>query len=340
MRDWRIAEYAVIVLIFAIIAFVGFAWGILVGLLAAAVLFAVEYGRIDIVRYTLTGRDYQTRADSSDERLDMLRDNGDAILLLRLQGFLFFGTADRLRKRIQQRIAEHTGVAVRFLVIDFDRVNGLDSSAVVSFIRLAQMAARDGFVLVLTGLSEAVRDAMLRGGLEHGDGSAVRIEPSFDHGVEWCEDTLLADVAPRLATTRNRPARDMLIDIVSDPAFAEALMPYFERIEIAGRHRADHPGQPLRRHLLHRGGPRRGGTRQRRPDRAPCHPHPRRHRRRGRLLPRGAALRLGRRRERRGRLALQPHQPRPTEQARARDRRPLPPASPPCSPNASPAPTG
>ena len=67
------SEYAVVVLIFAIIAFVGFAWGILVGLIAAAVLFAVEYGRIDIVRYTLTGRDYQTGADASDERLEVLR---------------------------------------------------------------------------------------------------------------------------------------------------------------------------------------------------------------------------------------------------------------------------
>ena len=100
------AEYAVVVLIFAIIAFVGFAWGILVGLIAAAVLFAVEYGRIDIVRYTLTGRDYQTGAGASDERLEVLRANGEAILLLRLQGYLFFGTAERLRKRIQERLAD------------------------------------------------------------------------------------------------------------------------------------------------------------------------------------------------------------------------------------------
>ncbi len=228
-----IAEYAVVVLIFAIIAFVGFAWGILVGLLAAAVLFAVEYGRVDIIRYTLTGRDYQTRTDSSDERLMLLRDNGEAILLLRLQGFLFFGTADRLRKSIQKRITEPSGRPVRFLVVDFHRVSGLDSSAVLSFVRLAQLTDSAGFTLVLTGMSDAVRDAMLRGGLELGDGGRTRIEPSFDQGVEWCENALLAEVAPKLTTARSSPARDMLVDIVGDPAFAEALMPYFERVEIA-----------------------------------------------------------------------------------------------------------
>ncbi len=226
------AEYAVVVLIFAIIAFVGFAWGILVGLLAAAVLFAVDYGRVDIVRYTLTGRDYQTSTDSSDERLAALRTNGEAILLLRLQGYLFFGTAERLRKRILERLADTTAEGIQFLVIDFERVSGLDSSAVLSFIRLSQAAAPAGFVLVLTGMSGAVKKAMLRGGLVHGDDSRVRIEPSFDHGVEWCENALLSDVAPTLATAHSRPARDILAGVVGDAAFAEALIPYCERIEI------------------------------------------------------------------------------------------------------------
>lgn len=223
-------EYAVVVLIFAIIAFVGFAWGILVGLVAAAVLFAVEYGRVDIVRYTLTGRDYQTGADLSDERLETLRSNGEAILLLRLQGYLFFGTAERLRKHIQEHLADASKQDVRFLVIDFDRVSGLDSSAVLSFMRLSQAATPAGFMLVLTGMSEDVRRAMLRGGLEQ---ARVRIEPSFDHGVEWCENALLAQVAPKLAKAESRPAHDILVDIVGDAASAEALMPYCERIEIA-----------------------------------------------------------------------------------------------------------
>ena len=227
------AEYAVVVLIFAVIAFVGFAWGILVGLLAAAVLFAVDYGRIDIVRYTLTGRDYQTSAGSSDERLAVLRTNGEAILLYRLQGYLFFGTAERLRKRLLERLAD-TGVpGIRFLVIDFDRVSGLDSSAVLSFVRLSQAAAPAGFVLVLTGMSGQVCKAMLRGGLEPGGDRPVRIEPSFDHGVEWCENALLVDVAPTLARAESRPARDILAGVVGDAALAEALIPYCERVEVA-----------------------------------------------------------------------------------------------------------
>ena len=220
------------------------AWGILVGLIAAAVLFAVEYGRIDIVRYTLTGRDYQTGADSSGERLQLLRSHGHAILLLRLQGYLFFGTAERLRERIRERLEEPGASGGRFLVIDFERVSGLDSSAVLSFIRLSQMAAPAGFILVLTGMTDAVRNAMLRGGLEHGDDSRVRIEPSFESGVEWCENALLAEVAPRLETAQSRPARDILMGVVGDAAFAEALIPYCERVEIAAGEALITQGKP------------------------------------------------------------------------------------------------
>ena len=55
-------EYLVVVLIFLAIVFAGLAWGLLVGLIAASVLFVVEYGRVEIVRHVLTGRDYQSGA--------------------------------------------------------------------------------------------------------------------------------------------------------------------------------------------------------------------------------------------------------------------------------------
>ena len=225
------AEYGVVVLIFAIIAFVGFVEGILVGLIAAAVLFAIEYGRVDIIRYTLTGRDYQTQTDTSEARLEVLQNQGDAILLFRLQGFLFFGTADRLRRSIQFRIVEQTERPVRFLVIDFHRVSGLDSSAVLSFVRLSQLAQPGGFTLVLTGMSDQVKEAMQRGGLTQQDGT-IRFAKNFDQGVEWCENALIADVAPELSVAQVRPAEEILREVIGDPVYTEKLLPFFDRVKI------------------------------------------------------------------------------------------------------------
>jgi SulP family sulfate permease len=224
-------EYLVVALIFCVIVIAGFAWGLLVGLAGAIVLFVVEYGRIDIVRYIMTGRDYQTANDASEDRLEVLRRHGDAILIVRLQGYLFFGTADRLRKRMQQRIADHDGSRVRYLVTDFGRVTGLDSSTVLSFIRLGQTAEADGFTLVLTGMSQAIAAAMRRGGLANGAATAVHLEPTFDRGLEWCEDRLLSIVRAAQPPTA-AAVIDRLTAMVGDRAAAEILLAAFTRMEV------------------------------------------------------------------------------------------------------------
>lgn len=124
-------EYLIVLLIFLVIVGVSFAYGILVGLIAAIILFVVEYGRVDSVRHVLTGQDYQSTFEISEERRESLREFGHAILIVRLQGFIFFGTSDRLRKSIEDRMNGDS--SVRFLIIDFRRVTGVDSSTVMSF---------------------------------------------------------------------------------------------------------------------------------------------------------------------------------------------------------------
>jgi SulP family sulfate permease len=225
-------EYALVILIFVIIVGVNFAVGILAGLVAAIALFAVEYGRIDIVRHEMTGIDYQTAADESERRRELLQIHGDAILIIRLQGYLFFGTADRLRRRVQRRVLERGGRA-RFLVIDFRRVAGLDSSAVVSFIRLGQTAEREGFIVVLTGLSNGAANALSRGGFTEAAAGSVRFEPDIERGLKWCEDRLLADLLPELSGTHHRPVRDLLSDIVGDSPVADAIAARCDRLAVA-----------------------------------------------------------------------------------------------------------
>ena len=72
-RRLELWEYLIVVLIFLVIVGVSFTTGILVGLIAATVLFVVEYGRLDSVRHVLTGQDYQSTFEVSEERRESLR---------------------------------------------------------------------------------------------------------------------------------------------------------------------------------------------------------------------------------------------------------------------------
>jgi SulP family sulfate permease len=225
-RRLAIWEYLIVVLIFLVIVGVSFTTGILVGLVAAIVLFVVEYARVDSVRHVLTGENYQSTFEMSEERGEALRKFGEALLIVRLQGFIFFGTSDRLRKKIEDRLSE----VVRFLIVDFRHVTGVDSSAVVSFVRLGKVASRRGFTMVITGMTGPVRRALTRGGL--GTGASLRIDGDIDQGLVWCENRLLAGLAPDLDVEGPRELAELTFGVVTDEALATELGRYFEPIAL------------------------------------------------------------------------------------------------------------
>ena len=113
-----------------IIAGVGFLQGIGAGVAIAAVLFVITYSRVDIVRNTLSGEFFQSNVDRPKAHRDLLAQQGAEIYILRLQGFIFFGTIQAILNRIRQRLADTDQPKLGFIVLDFQRVTRLDSSAV------------------------------------------------------------------------------------------------------------------------------------------------------------------------------------------------------------------
>src|ERR671931_156299 len=72
------------------------------------------------------------------------------------------------------------------------RVTGMDSSAVLSFRKITQLAQTNGFELVLSGVPDRVRAQLQRGGVGESDGM-IRFEPDLDRGLQRCEDGLLVE---------------------------------------------------------------------------------------------------------------------------------------------------
>jgi len=184
-------EYGVVLVILAAIIARGFLPGVVVGLVLAVVLFAVNYGRIQLVREVAFGETYHSNVDRPPAERALLRTMGDRVQILRVDGFVFFGSANGLLERIRRRVE---AAPLRFLVIDLRRVTGVDSSAVVVFVKVMHLAEASGFELVFTGASEAVRSQLARGGLVASE--VVRFEPDLDRGLQRCEEGLLRDEAP------------------------------------------------------------------------------------------------------------------------------------------------
>jgi SulP family sulfate permease len=180
-------EFGVALVILAVVIGRGFLPGVVIGLVLAVVLFAVSYGRIELVREVAFGETYHSNVDRPSGERAALRARGDRVHILRVNGFVFFGSANSLLERIRKRVEAEPP---RFLVIDLRRVTGVDSSAVVSFVKVVHLAEAAGFELVFTGASDRVRKQLERGGVVRSEG-VVRFEPDLDRGLQWCEDRLL-----------------------------------------------------------------------------------------------------------------------------------------------------
>jgi len=184
-------EYAIVLVILATIIGRDFLTGVVVGLVLAGVLFAVNYGRLELVREVAFGETYHSNVDRPPAERGALEAMGDRVQILRVNGFVFFGTVNGLLERIRTRMEATT---VRFLVLDLRRVTGVDSSAVVSFVKVVHLAEAHGFELVFTGMSDQVREQLESGGVVESEG-IVRFEPDLDRGLQRCEEGLLEGIA-------------------------------------------------------------------------------------------------------------------------------------------------
>lgn len=185
-------DYALVVVILAVVAGFGFLQGVGAGVAIAMVLFVVNYSRIDIVKDTLSGKTYQSKAERVFDHRQLIRLYGERILILRLQGFLFFGTAQALLKQVRERLKEKDKEPLRYLILDFHHISNVDSSAVFSFVRLKQMAEAEDFTLIMADVDADTKNKLSRAGLKHED-DEIEYAENLDYAMEWSESKLLMD---------------------------------------------------------------------------------------------------------------------------------------------------
>jgi SulP family sulfate permease len=190
-RDLARGEYLVVLAVFGAIAFRGYLSGLQVGLVASAILFALNYSRIDLARRVEFGSTYRSNVERPPAERQALLEMADRVLILRVNGFVFFGMASGLVERIRARVAAGP---LRFLIVDLRRATGMDASAVMAFRKVAELAETNGFELVLAGGPHAVLAKLRPPGAEPSDG-LVRFDPDLDHALQRVEEGLLADRA-------------------------------------------------------------------------------------------------------------------------------------------------
>jgi sulfate permease, SulP family len=222
-------EYVIILLILVVIATVGFLQGVGVGIVAAVILFVVNYSRAEAIKHALSGRAYRSRVSRGKRERQYLQEQGDKLFILQLQGYLFFGTANSLLERIEARLGESP--PVQYVLLDFRQVSGLDATALLSFAKMMQLAKQRGFTLVMTEL-KAVAWQLEQNGIKPAPRENLRVFATLDEGLEWCEAQLLA-----ASEHAHKPQPTFEERLEAFMGFeASRLLDYFERLEVAPGH--------------------------------------------------------------------------------------------------------
>jgi SulP family sulfate permease len=186
-----ITDYLIVIAILVAINTIGILEGIGIGVVLGIALFVVDYSRINVAKHTLTGTSFHSNVNRPRQHELLLHEKGDWLYAIELQGFIFFGTAQKLLDMVRSRIEDHNLLPVRFLVLDFRLVTGFDSSAVLGFVKIKQLTQRGGITMVFTHLSSRMEHQLKSEVLEAGE-NPPRTFTDLDHGIEWCEDQIIA----------------------------------------------------------------------------------------------------------------------------------------------------
>jgi SulP family sulfate permease len=186
-------EYITIVSIMVAMTAFDFVAGVLLGIVVSCIFFVVQNSQRRSIRALYTGESSMSTVRRPGAHREYLREVSKQTAILRLQGFLFFGTITNVEETIRTLVESVSWQRnpIRFLVVDLALVPGVDMSATEAFVRIQRILSARRVVLCFCGAHPdgAVGKALQSVGLLEMEG--VEMFSSFNNAMEWTENAYL-----------------------------------------------------------------------------------------------------------------------------------------------------
>ncbi|KAL1306984.1 hypothetical protein AAFC00_005616 [Neodothiora populina] len=228
-------EYFTIVAIAIVMGFYDFVVGIAIGIGLACLVYVVQTSRRTVIRAEFSGAVAESTVRRHPRQREYLHRAGSQVRVIKLGGYLFFGSIVKVEKKVRALIDSEAFAAtpIRYLILDFDHVTGIDFSAAEAFGRMNRILHRRDVRLALAGvtLQSEVGESLQMVGLftESDDDDAIpspKVFESLNDALESCENELLIILNERhdmAAHHRDSQVQSMGIPIAtgndSSPAF-------------------------------------------------------------------------------------------------------------------------
>ncbi|KAI0795819.1 sulfate transporter family-domain-containing protein [Abortiporus biennis] len=187
-------EYVTIASIMICMTVWDFVVGVLFGIVTSCFFFVVQNSQRRSIRALHTGETVMSTVRRPAAHRAYIREVSKQTTILRLQGFLFFGTITHVEETIRTLISNpHWDQdPIMFLMIDLTLVAGVDMSAAEAFVRVQRLLRSKKVTLVFCGVeagTSGVWQALNSVDLLEMDG--VEWFERFGDALEWTENAYL-----------------------------------------------------------------------------------------------------------------------------------------------------
>jgi len=193
--------------------------GIAIGLALSFAFFVFQYSQVKAIDIELDGGACRSNVERDNEATRILVENKNALRLMKLEGFLFFGTAYQVFEVVKKRAQE----GVRHLILDFSKIKQVDSSAANIFSKIVDLTVSNQINLYIVR-ADPVRVVPFLG--KAATDSNVRIFLERDRAVEECENSMLISSGYVSVSGRNR-LRSIFSSRFSSAETFEKFLNYF-----------------------------------------------------------------------------------------------------------------
>jgi sulfate permease, SulP family len=193
-------EYMTIVAIALIMGVYDFVVGIAVGIGLACLVYVVQTSRKTVIRAEFSGLIAESTVRRHPRHRNYLHKVGRQIRIVKLGSYLFFGSIVKVEKSVRKMVDAETFTAnpIRYLILDFTHVTGIDFSAAEAFGRMNRILHRKQVKMAIAGVnidSEVGRSLAMVGLFIDDDDESVAPAPKLyedlNGALEACENDLL-----------------------------------------------------------------------------------------------------------------------------------------------------
>uniref|UniRef100_A0A0W0FIS6 Putative vacuole protein n=1 Tax=Moniliophthora roreri TaxID=221103 RepID=A0A0W0FIS6_MONRR len=186
-------EYITIASIMVAMTVWDFVIGVLFGIVISSFFFVVQNSQRRSIRALHTGETSMSTVRRPSSQRAYIKEVSKQTTVLRLQGFLFFGTISYVEETIRSIVEgpSWSKNPVRFLVLDLSLVYGVDMSSAEAFVRIHRLLQLKYVTMVFCGFEA---DSTIGKALQSVDvlgAEGVELFSDFNDAMEWTENCYL-----------------------------------------------------------------------------------------------------------------------------------------------------